>query len=41
MSERLVSEDAERAAGSEMAPDIKSVLEGGVSGEEALGILAI
>jgi hypothetical protein len=35
--ERFVSEDSERGAGCEMALDIKSVMDGGVSGEEALG----
>ena len=35
--ERFVSEDAERAAGCEMALDIESVLDGGVNIQEALG----
>ena len=34
--ERFVSEDAERAAGCEMALDVESVLDGGVNGQEAL-----
>jgi hypothetical protein len=37
--ERLLSEDSERGAGCEMALDIESVLDGGVSGEEALGLI--
>jgi hypothetical protein len=37
MSERFVSEDAERAAGCEMALDVESVLDGGVNRQEALG----
>ena len=35
--ERFVSEDSERGAGCEMALDIESVVDDGVSGEEALG----
>src|SRR5271157_4186392 len=35
--ERFVSEDAECAAGCEMALDVKGVLDGGVNGQEALG----
>jgi hypothetical protein len=35
--ERFVSEDAERAAGCEMALDVESVLDGGVNRQEALG----
>jgi hypothetical protein len=35
--ERFVSEESERGAGCEMALDIESVVDGGVSGEEALG----
>ena len=35
--ERFVSEDAERAAGCEMALDVERVLDGGVNGQEALG----
>ena len=35
--ERFASEGAERGAGCEMALDIKSVVDGGVSREEALG----
>ena len=35
--ERFASEDSERGAGCKMALDIKSVMDGGVSGEEALG----
>jgi len=35
--ERFVSEDSERCAGCEMALDVESVGDGGVSGEEALG----
>jgi hypothetical protein len=34
--ERFVSQDAERAAGCEMALDVESVLDGGMSGQEAL-----
>jgi hypothetical protein len=37
MSERFVSEDAERAAGCELALDVESVLDGGVNRQEALG----
>ena len=33
----FLSEDAERAAGCEMALDVESVLDGGVNGQEALG----
>jgi hypothetical protein len=36
-SERFVSEDAERAAGCEMALDIERVLGGGVNRQESLG----
>jgi hypothetical protein len=36
-SERFLSEDAERAAGDEMALDVESVLDCGVNGQEALG----
>jgi hypothetical protein len=32
----VLSEDAERAAGCEMALDVESVLDGGVNGQEAL-----
>jgi hypothetical protein len=32
----LISEDVERGAGYEMALDVESVVDGGVSGEEAL-----
>jgi hypothetical protein len=35
--EGMVSEDAERAAGCEMALDVEGVLDGGVNGQEALG----
>jgi len=35
--ERFVSEDAERAAGCEMALNVESVLDGGVNRQEALG----
>ncbi len=35
--ESFVSEDAERAAGCEMALDVEGVLDGGVNGQEALG----
>ena len=35
--ESFFSEDAERAAGCEMALDVESVLDGGVNGQEALG----
>ena len=35
--ERLISEDAERAAGGEMALDVERVLDGGVSRQESLG----
>jgi hypothetical protein len=35
--ERFVSEDAERAAGCEMALDIERVLDGGVNRQESLG----
>ena len=35
--ERFVSEDAERAAGCEMALDVECVVDGGVNGQEALG----
>src|SRR5580704_6029431 len=35
--ERLVSEDAERAAGCEMALDVERVLDGGVNRQEPLG----
>jgi len=35
--EGFLSQDAERAAGCEMALDIESVLEGGMNGEESLG----
>ena len=35
--ERFVSEDSERGAGGEVALDIESVVDGGVSGGEALG----
>ena len=35
--ERLVSEDAERAAGCEMALNVEVVLDGGMNGQEALG----
>ena len=35
--ERFASEGAERGAGCKMALDIKSVMDGSVSGEEALG----
>jgi hypothetical protein len=34
---RFVSEDSERGAGCEKALDIESGVDGGVSGEEALG----
>jgi hypothetical protein len=34
--ERLVLEDAKRAAGGEMALDVERVLDGGVNGQEAL-----
>jgi hypothetical protein len=34
--ERFVSEDTKRAAGCEMALDVESVLDGGMSGQEAL-----
>jgi hypothetical protein len=35
--ERFFSEDAERAAGGEMALDVEGVLDSGVNGQEALG----
>ena len=35
--ERLISEDAERAAGCEMALDVERVLDGGVNRQELLG----
>jgi len=35
--ERFVSQDAERAAGGEMALDVEGVLDSGVNGQEALG----
>ena len=35
--ERFVSEDAERAAGCEMALDVERVLDGGVNRQESLG----
>ena len=35
--ERFASEDSERGAGCKMALDIKSVMDGSVIGEEALG----
>jgi hypothetical protein len=35
--EGFLSQDAERAAGCEMALDIESVSEGGMNGEESLG----
>ena len=35
--ERFVSEDAERAAGCEMALDVEGVVDGGVNRQEALG----
>ena len=35
--ESFFSEDAERAAGCEMALDVESVLDDGVNGQEALG----
>jgi hypothetical protein len=35
--ERFFSEDAERAAGCEMALDVECVVDGGVNGQEALG----
>ncbi len=35
--ERFISEDAERAAGREMALDVKRVLDGGVNRQESLG----
>jgi len=35
--ERLVSEDAKRASGGEMALDVKGVLDSGVNGQKALG----
>ena len=35
--ERFFSEDMERAAGGEMALDVKGVLDTGVDGQEALG----
>jgi hypothetical protein len=35
--EGSLAEDAERAAGCEMALDVKSVVDGGVNGQEALG----
>jgi len=35
--ESFVSEDAERAAGCEMALDVEGVVDGGVNGQEALG----
>ena len=35
--ESFFSEDAERAAGCEMALEVESVLDGGVNGQEALG----
>ena len=35
--ESFFSEDAERAAGREMALDVECVLEGGMNGEESLG----
>ena len=35
--ERLVSQDAERAAGCEMALDVERVVNGGVNRQEALG----
>jgi hypothetical protein len=35
--ERFFSEDAERAAGGEMALDVKGVVDGGVNRQEALG----
>ena len=35
--ERFASKGSERGAGCKMALDIKSVMDGGVSGEEALG----
>jgi hypothetical protein len=34
---RFVSEDAERAAGRQMALDVESVLDRGVNGQKALG----
>jgi hypothetical protein len=34
--ERFVSEDAEGAAGCEMALDVERVVDGGVNGQEAL-----
>jgi hypothetical protein len=34
--ERFVSEDSERGAGCEMALDVESLVDGGVSGQEAL-----
>jgi hypothetical protein len=34
--ERFVPEDTKRAAGCEMALDVESVLDGGMSGQEAL-----
>jgi hypothetical protein len=39
--ERFASEGAERGAGCKMALDIKSVMDGSVSGDEALGFLAV
>ena len=36
-SERFISEDAERAAGCEMALDVERVLDGGVNRQELLG----
>ena len=35
--ERFVSEDAKRAAGSEMALDVEDVVDGGMKGQESLG----
>ena len=35
--ERFFSEDAERAAGGEVALDVEGVLDGGVNGQETLG----
>jgi hypothetical protein len=35
--ESFFSEDAERAAGGEMALDVENVLDSGVNGQEALG----
>ena len=34
--EGVISRDAERAAGCEMALDVESVVDGGVNGQEAL-----